>query len=179
MNRDETKQILMRIQTTYPNWKPQGSLSLVVDVWHEYLAEFKYGDIVAAVKRFVLTDTSGFAPSVGQIINQLREMTSGEELSDLEAWGMVSRALRNGTYGANEEFAKLPPLVQKAVGTPANLRNWAMAEDGSVETVIMSQFLRTYKTVCARETKNMMLPPGLRLETMQRAMIGAKDGNEL
>lgn len=171
MTRDETKQILMRIQTTYPNCKPQGSISLVVDVWHEYLAEFQYTDILAAVKAFVLTDSSGFAPSVGQIINQLRKMACGDELSDLEAWAMVSRALRNGTYGANEEFEKLPPMVQKAVGTPSNLRNWAMAEDGSVETVIMSQFLRTYKTVCSRENEKMMLPQSLRLGVQQRMML--------
>lgn len=175
MTRDETKQILMRIQTTYPNWKPQGNISLVVDVWHEYLAEFQYKDILAAVKAFVLTDSSGFAPSVGQIINQLRKMVKGDELSDLEAWGLVSRALRNGYYGANEEFEKLPPNIQKAVGSPANLRNWATAEDSSVETVIMSQFLRSYKTVCAREDERMMLPPSLKLEVQQRMMLEKKE----
>ena len=42
MTRDETKQILMRIQSTYPNWKPQGDLGFVIDTWNEYFDGIQY-----------------------------------------------------------------------------------------------------------------------------------------
>ncbi len=171
MTRDETKQILMRIQTTYPNWKPQGDLSLVIDVWHEYLADFSYQDILCAVKSYVLSDTSGFAPSVGQVIGKIRSMTKVDDMSDLEAWAMVSNALRNGYYGAETEFAKLPPLVQKAVGTPDNLRNWSQTDMKSIETVVMSQFLSTYKTVKKREEEVSWLPNLQALQMRDRVKI--------
>lgn len=172
MTRDETKQILMRIQTTYPNWKPQGDLSLVIDVWHEYLADFTYWEVLGSVKAYVLSDTSGFAPSVGQIVGKLQKMVQKEEMTDLEAWALVSKALRNGYYGAEEEYAKLPPLVQKAVGSPMNIRNWATTDVKSIETVVMSQFLSAYKTECKRATEMAMIPDSVKIGLQQRMMIG-------
>lgn len=175
MTRDETKQILMRIQTTYPNWKPQADLSLVIDVWHEYLEGYEYKDILYAVKSFVLTDTEGFAPSVGQVLGQLRKVAESDELSGLEAWALVSNALRNGYYGAEKEYDKLPPLVQKAVGTPENLRHWSQTDLKSIETVVMSQFLTAYKTVTKRASEFSVIPSSVRLEMQKRMMLEQKE----
>lgn len=174
MTRDEVKQILMRIQTTYPNWKPQGDLSLVIDVWHEYLEGYTYYEILGAVKAYVLSDTSGFAPTVGQIVGKLHGMMKSiePEMGSLEAWSMVSKALRNGYYGAEEEFNKLPPLVQKAVGSPMNLRNWSQSDLKSIETVVMSQFLSAYKAECKRDAEMGIMPDSLKVEMHRRMMIG-------
>ena len=180
MTRDEVKQILMRIQTTYPNWKPQGDLSLVIDVWHEYLGPYTYQEILGAVKAYVLSDASGFAPTVGQIVGKLHQMvkTIEPDMSGLEAWSMVSKALRNGYYGAEAEYEKLPPLVQKAVGSPMNLRNWSQSDLKSIETVVMSQFLSAYKAECKREAEISMIPNNLRMELHERMMIEAnRDGD--
>ena len=174
MTRDEVKQILMRIQVTYPNWKPSGDISLVVDVWHEYLSRYTYHEILAAVKSYVMSDTSGFAPSVGQILTKLKVITEPEGISGLEAWGMVSKALRNGLYGSEQEFNKLPPMVKKAVGCPENLRNWAMTEEKALETVVMSQFLSTYKAVQKREKEVAMIPPELRVAMKERLALDQK-----
>ena len=180
MTRDEVKQILMRIQTTYPNWKPQGDLSLVIDVWHEYLEGFTYQDILGAVKAYVLSDTSGFAPTVGQLIGKLRSMLNNNdsEMSALEAWAIVSKALRNGYYGAEEEFEKLPPLIQKAVGTPMNLRNWSQADLKSVESVVMSQFISSYKTECKRAVEMAMIPQSVLLEMQEKARAGISKADD-
>lgn len=174
MTRDEVKQILMRIQVTYPNWKPSGDISLVVDVWHEYLSRYTYPEILAAVKSYVTSDTSGFAPSVGQILAKLRVITEPETMSELEAWAMVSKALRNGLYGSEEEFNKLPEMVRKAVGCPENLRNWAMTEEKTLETVVMSQFLSAYKTMLKREKEVAMIPPELRVAMKERLALDQK-----
>ena len=174
MKRDEVKQILMRIQTTYPNWKPQGELSMVIDVWHEYLEGYTYQDILGAVKAYVFSDTSGFAPTVGQLIGKLNVMLNNNdsEMGALEAWAMVSKALRNGYYGAEEEYAKLPPLCQKAVGTPMNLRNWSQADLKSIESVVMSQFISAYKTECKRAVEMAMIPQSVLLEVQEKARAG-------
>ena len=178
MTRDDVKKILMRIQTTYPNWKPQGDLSLMIDVWHEYLEGYSYEAILIALKTFVMTDYSGFAPGVGQLLEKLQLISQKEELTDLGAWALVSKALRNGYYGAEEEFAKLPPIVQKAVGSPMNLRNWATSDVKSVETVIMSQFLSTYKTECQRAAEMAKIPNSMRIGFQERLMIeGESNGS--
>lgn len=179
MTRDEIKQILMRIQVTYPNWKPQGDLSLVIDVWHEYLECYTYQDVLGAVKAYVLTDTSGFAPTVGQLIGKMNTMLNDEqEMSALEAWALVNKALRNGYYGAEEEYAKLPPLVQKAVGTPMNLRNWSQSDIKSTESVVMSQFISAYKTECKRAVEKAVIPQSVMLEMRARTGIGKKEEAE-
>jgi hypothetical protein len=175
MTRDETKMILMRIQTTYPNWKPQGDLSLTIDVWHEYLEGYTYQEILGAVKAFVLTDITGFAPTVGQIVGKLHGMMKSiePEINGLEAWAMVSKAIRNGYYGAEEEFEKLPPLVQKAVGSPQNLRNWSQTDMRSIETVVMSQFLSSYKAESIRASEYSKLPNNVKLEMQERLRLTA------
>ena len=117
MTRDETVKIIRIMCDCYPNYKPD-NLSETVDVWNMMLEEYSYSQISMALKTYVYSDTSGFAPSIGQLINKLYEVQSPQELNEMEAWFLVSRALRNGYYGAVEEFNKLPPLVQKAVGSP-------------------------------------------------------------
>ncbi len=80
----------------------------------------------------------------------------------MAAWGLVSKALRNGTYGAVEEFNKLPPLVRQAVGMPDNLKNWATADYQTIETVIQSNFLRTYETVVKRANEINRMPDNIK-----------------
>ena len=163
MDRDETKQILMRMQCTYPSWKPAGNLPFMVDVWTESLEEYSYQQVLAALKAYTATDTSGFAPSIGQLIDKITGLAGSDELNEMEAWALVSKALRNGYYGAEEEFAKLPLAVQKAVGSAANLRNWAQTDIESVENVIQSNFMRTYRTVVKQEKEYQKLPESVRL----------------
>jgi hypothetical protein len=80
----------------------------------------------------------------------------------MEAWSLVSNAIKNGYYGAEEEFAKLPEVVQKAVGTPANLRAWAHTDEASIENVVQSNFMRTYRTVVKRETEYAKMPTSIK-----------------
>lgn len=159
VTRDETKQLLMRISSVYPNWKPQAGLKYVVETWWEYLSEYAYNEMKTALKAYISTDTSGFAPSIGQLIEKMRVISAPDGLTEMEAWSLVSRALRNGYYGAEQEFEKLPPIVQKAVGAPSQLRNWSQTDSESVENVIQSNFMRTYRELIIRE-KEMSKMPG-------------------
>lgn len=162
MSRDETKQILMRIQSTFPNWKPQSDLRFVVETWNEYLSDYDYEQVKAALKAFVMTDFSGFAPSVGQLIEILDRLGNGNELSEMAAWDAVSKALRRSLYYADEEYAKLPEVVQKAVGSPEMLRNWAETDMKSIENVVQSNFMRTYRQELTRARELRKIPANVR-----------------
>lgn len=145
----------------YPNYKPN-NLSETVDVWNMMLEEYSYGQISTALKAYVHSDTSGFAPSIGQLIGKIQTISQPQELDGMAAWGLVSKALRNGTYGAVEEFNNLPPLVRQAVGMPDNLKNWATADYQTIETVIQSNFLRTYETVVKRANEINRMPDNIK-----------------
>lgn len=152
MTREETVKIIRIMVDSYPNYKPN-DISETVDVWNVMLSDYDYNLVAMALKAYILSDTSGFAPSIGQLVGKIQSITQPQELSEMEAWALVSKAIRNSVYNSVEEFAKLPPLVQKAVGTPDNLKNWAMSDYSSIETVIQSNFIRTYRVVTNRQSE--------------------------
>ena len=165
MTREETIQILMTLQAVYPNFKIPDK-SATVNAWHMMLKDYTYQMVQDAVVAFISLDTSGFAPTVGQVIGCMNLNGSKRLTDDLTAWALVSKALRNGTYGAQEEFDNLPEEVREAVGTPDNLRNWATADLKAVETVIQSNFLKTYRSICERKQRLMLIPEDVRNRLM-------------
>lgn len=161
MTREETVKIIHIMCDCYPNYKPN-NLSETVDVWQMMLDEYSYNQVSIALKAYVTSDTSGFAPSVGEIVAKIQLVSQPQELDGMAAWGLVSKALRNGTYGAVEEFNKLPPLVKQAVGMPDNLKNWATSDYQTIETVIQSNFLRTYEVVVKRANEINRMPGNIK-----------------
>lgn len=161
MTREETVKIIRIMSDCYPNYKPN-NLSETVDVWQMMLDEYSYNQVSIALKAYVTSDTSGFAPSVGEIVAKIQLVSQPQELDGMAAWGLVSKALRNGTYGAVEEFNKLPPLVKQAVGMPDNLKNWATSDYQTIETVIQSNFLRTYETIVKRTNEINRMPDNIK-----------------
>lgn len=167
MVREDIAKILAIMQAAYPNYRPADKTA-TLNTWTVMLQEYNYEDVSTALKMYITSDISGFAPAIGQIIGMIQRIKQPEQLNEMEAWALVSRALRNGYYGAEEEFAELPPLVQRAVGNPSQLRNWSQTSMESVENVIQSNFLRTYRavTVAERETERMPQDVRNKIETV-------------
>lgn len=161
MTREETVKIIRIICGSFPNFKPS-DLSETVDIWNMMLYEYTYNQIAGALKSYILADSTGFAPSIGQLIAKVKTIEEPAQLNESEAWGLVSKAIRNGYYGAVEEFSKLPPLVQKAVGIPDNIRNWSQTNIDSVETVIQSNFLRAYRVEAQRAAEISKMPSDIK-----------------
>ena len=160
MTRDEAKHLVMMVSAAYPNWKPM-DLRGTVDTWAVMLQEYEYQSCVVALKSYILTDTSCFAPGIGQVIDRLQRRREGRELGELDAWSMVSKALRNSTYHAEEEFAALPPVLQRTVGNPSNLKEWAGMEMDTVNSVIQSHVVRNYRVAVKSMRDDAKIPPAL------------------
>ena len=150
MTREETKNIIRAIVCAYPNYKPE-NLSDTVNVWAAMLKDYDYRHISIALKAFILQDTKGFAPTIGQLVEYLSD---SHGMTELDAWAMVSKAVKNGLYGAQEEYEKLPEVVQKAVGSPSQLSNWAMMPPDTLHSVVYSNFCRTFRAVMERERQD-------------------------
>lgn len=179
MTREETVKIIRIICGSYPNFKPS-DLSETVDIWNMMLEEYTYNQIAGALKSYILADSTGFAPSIGQLIAKVKTIEEPAQLNESEAWGLVSKAIRNGYYGAVEEFSKLPPLVQKAVGIPDNIRNWSQTNLESVETVIQSNFLRAYRVEAQRAAEISKMPSEVKtmIENTSQNSYSAKIANK-
>lgn len=161
ITREQVGKLLMTIQAYYPNYNPPDK-EITLNAWYIMLAEYPEELVLQALRACIATNTSGFAPDVGQIMSKIQTISQPQELDGMAAWGLVSKALRNGTYGAVEEFNKLPPLVRQAVGMPDNLKNWATSDYQTIETVIQSNFLRTYETVVKRANEINRMPDNIK-----------------
>lgn len=145
-------------------------------VWYEMLKDIDYPVLMQGC--YKLIQSSPYPPTIADIRASCASLQAVERLTDLEAWSLVRKALSNGVYGAEMEYAKLPPLVQKAVGTPANIREMAQADMESVATVFQSQFLRAYRAETQRAADMAKLSPKIRtlLEGTTNTMIeGGKE----
>ena len=157
MDRQETIELMQEIEARYPSFAPSNP-SKTVDVWLEEFEEFPYEVVLAGVKTFASTDTKGFPPTVGQVREKIFFLTTINMQNVNEAWDMVQRAIADSTYHAEERFEKLPPLVQKVVGSPTTLRNWGQTDMQTIGTVIYSQFVKTYDSIVAREKEKAKIP---------------------
>ena len=161
MTRDETKNIIRFISDCYPTFHPN-NISEMIDTWTLMLGDYSYLDMQKALKAYVLSETKGFAPSPGQLIDNLVMLKHENEMSALEAWALVEDAVSNSIYHSEEEFAKLPPVIQRAIGNHNVLREWATMETSTVQSVEQSHFIRAYNTELQREIQNSKLPLNMR-----------------
>ena len=160
MTEKEVRQLLAMTQAVYPNYNPP-SREAAVNAWLLCLSEYDNSLVMAAFKAYMTTNTSGFAPAPGQLVEILQTLTQPSELNELEAWSIVRKALRNCGYNAEQEFAKLPTVVQKAVGTPQQLKIWACDSEFN-ENVVSSNFIKTYRTEVKRATELNKMPENVR-----------------
>lgn len=160
MTEKEVRQLLAMAQAVYPNYNPP-SREAAVNAWLMCLSEYDNNVVMAAFKAYMTTNTSGFAPAPGQLIEILQTLTQSSELNELEAWSIVRKALRNCGYNSEQEFAKLPTVVQKTVGTPQQLKIWACDSEFN-ENVVSSNFIKTYRAEVKRATELNKMPENVR-----------------
>lgn len=149
MTRDDVKKLLMVVQSFYPNWKVENK-EVTINAWYAVMCERDNKAMQLAAKWYAETDTSGFAPSIGQLLDRYRRLTERAELTGAEAWGMVRDAIGRSTYYANDEFKKLPEPVRRAVGSPGTLKAWAMADESGLGFA-QNQFNKTYAAIIKRQ----------------------------
>lgn len=176
MNREETKKIVRVIMAAFPNWHPD-NLSDVIDAWSMFLDEYDYNNVAKAVKAYTLTNTSGFAPSIGQIVGMMQKIEQPEELGEMEAWSLVSKAIRNGGYNYQEEFEKMPELVKKAIGSAEQIHRYAIDESYN-ESVVQSHFRSAYRIVCDRTKELNRLPESMQISINEHAYGLLEDGDK-
>jgi len=177
MTRDETIAILGILRTAYPNFYRDVSRDAAlqtVTLWAEMFRDDPAEIVTAAVKALIASRTEGWPPNIGEVKAKMQTITNPDELSEGQAWALVEKATRNGGYGYKEEFDKLPPIVQKAVGSPSQIHEWAMMDSDTVKSVVASNFMRSYKIMLKREKEMALIPVDVQKllsETAGRLML--------
>lgn len=176
MNKRDTVGIMAILQTAYPAYyakQNEQQRMEAVNLWAELFADEPAQLVAAAVKSIIVGSVNPFPPSIGEIKNKMHDLTAPAELSETEAWALVSKAVRNGIYGYESEYAKLPPTVQAAVGRAEQLKEWAVMDEETVQSVVASNFMRGYKTAMKRERETALIPDSVKalLNGVTQAML--------
>lgn len=157
MNRTETMAIMAILKEAYPYYykdKSKEELNQTVNLWAEMFASDPAKIVAEAVKALICT--LKFPPTIADVKEKISLITQPCQMSEMEAWQMVKSAM--SYYNATETFERLPPILRRIVGSPNQLREWAIMEAETVNSVVQSNFMRSYKVVAAQEKEKAMLP---------------------
>ena len=160
MTREETLAIMSVLKAAYPNfYKDMGRKEAdgIVALWTDMFRDEPAQVVAMAVKAHIATDRKGYPPHIGAIKDAICKIKAPEEMTEIEAWNLVRSSLRSYAYDAQAQFEKLPPVVQRLVGSSSVLQEWAGLDDNAI-TVVASNFQRSYKARAAHEREFLALP---------------------
>lgn len=147
MNREEVLMVMTVLRGAYPQFYrgiTAKEAEATVSLWAEMFAEDDVAVVAAAVKALIATDDKGFPPHIGAVKAKVRQITQPSGMTPQEAWNLVAKAIRNSAYESREEYDKLPREVQRLVGSPNQLRDWALMDSDTVHSVVASNFQRSF-----------------------------------
>ncbi len=119
MTYQETAKIISMIKVYFPQSFKDADPASVVSAWTMALSDVPYTAVEAGLMCFVRTDTKGFPPSPGQLIDQIQKATSSE-MTPGEAWTLLSR--QSGTV-PTEQRKSLRSSRRRSSGRSAALRH--------------------------------------------------------
>lgn len=181
MTKSEVGKIIFVLKIAYPSHYSKMTVQEyegLVAVWKRMLGDYEYKQVDKAVDAYIKSDTKGFPPAIGQIIDYIAKTSLPQQETALEAWAKVYKAICNSTYNAEAEFNKLSPAAQKAIGSPSNLREMAAMDIDTVNSVEQSHFIRAYDVQCKREIEQLKISgfkPDQMLENHNQKYIGEVD----
>ncbi len=132
----------------------------VIAVWEMVLDKYSYQEASEGLKVYIASDTKGFPPAPGQIIDCITKITAPVDHSMLadEAWALVDKAVRNSNYNAEQEFEKLPDICKEVVRSPGVLKEYAMMDLDEYQNVQKGYFLKAYNALIERKRSEAKLP---------------------
>lgn len=162
MTREEFGVIVKGLRSVYSDPKYIADKD-AFDVWYALLKDLPYEVATMATQAYMQTET--FPPKPADIRRYAQKITAPktEDMSEIEAWGLVRKAIGNSIYNAESEFERLPEIIRQTLGNPARLREMAQTDIADVETVEASNFMRSYRAKLESHKKSMQLNEGLRI----------------
>lgn len=165
MTNEEAALVLAVLKTAYPgSYRDMTAKDgkATVALWASMFDEPR--EVVElAVKAIILEPERKFAPTIGEVKAKIYSLQHRDDMTAQEAWVLVSRAVsRCDMQNPSKEFEKLPPAVQRAVGSANQLREWGMVDEDIFGSVIASNFRKIWDKQQVREREQAALPVELR-----------------
>ena len=167
MTKQETIQVITLLAGNYNSIseKSKEQKQMMANTWYECLGDLDYKLVLQAVKKTIIE--SPYPPTIHDIRKNAMELAKpSTKRTAIEVWNEAYDMICGGLYMTEEQFRTARPEVQKFFGNVKQVKELAMTDTKTVNTVTKGQFLKQYDILVERERQQKLLP-----EQMQQ-MIG-------
>lgn len=184
MNKQETTKILSILRAAYPNFykgMTKADISDIINLWLDMFADEPYAIVASACKALIASQVDSYPPTIGMVKDYIQKLTAPKgELSEQEAWAIVSSKLSNCIYNSKEQFNSLPEVIKQVVGSSSQLYEWALMDKSTLQSVVASNFMRSYKARASAFREYQKLPQAVKDFSKQiTAKMKSLDSNEI
>lgn len=159
MNKKETIQVITLLAGNYNSIadKSKEQKQMMINTWYECLGDLDYELVLQAVKKTIIE--SSYPPTIHEIRKNAMELIKpSTQRTAIEAWTEAYSMICNGLYMTKDEFDMASPEVKRFFGNVAQVRELAMTDTKTVNTVTKGQFLKQYEIIVEREKQQKLLP---------------------
>ena len=151
MTKDEVTKMLKILNAEFPlsfRTLDEEGQRIKAKLWYESLKDIPFSIVSQAVTREIIKNPTGFAPTIGQVIDRILDMyTPDEEEASIEAWETVRAFLIK--YPQDEyrdHYLELPETVRRVLKIPdlIGLAGNTMEQNQNFEK---PRFLKSYKQI--------------------------------
>lgn len=163
MNRQEILSMLTILKRAYPNFYKnftKQEAEETVLLYEEMFKDYDSRIVLIAVKELI--NTYEYPPTIATIKNKIYSLSNINEETDLDLWEKLLKAIRNGTYGSEKEFALLPQIIKDYLKSPYQLQELASMNSDDIHSVVKGQFLREIKILKERKKEIDKLSPEMK-----------------
>ena len=159
MKKTETILLLKMLKNAYDRFEDTDELNAKINLWYHMFKEWPFKLVQEAT--FAMIKTLKFAPSIAEMLEELRKMTNPEEMTEQEAVNLLIKSLDNAYYEPQKAFDSLPPILQRLANTPNQLKQWSLMDLTTVHSVVASNLSRSYRALAKNEREQQVLGPRL------------------
>lgn len=158
MKKNDIVKIIVILKTSYPyafKDMNEQDVESMISLYCEMFSDCTYKEVAGAVKALICT--SEYMPTIAAIKNKIYELNHPQEESNMELWEKLLDAIRNSGYHSEEEFEKLPLIIQEYVRSPRQLQEMALMNSDDIHTVVKGQFLKQIEALKENFKQNEMI----------------------
>lgn len=171
MNEIETTAIFTILKTAYPNSfkdMTRQTAEATISLWQQMFADTPIEKVKIAITMHIAN--SKWLPTIAEIKDYIAKMDEPNQLSIIQAWQVVRKALQRGEYTMGgydyaKAFNALPDLVRHVVGDKYQLRVWAEMDSQQFEQFEKPRFISSYEKQVKAQTEFGRLPGMVQAET--------------
>lgn len=159
MSRTEMVQIITLLAGNYETIanKSQQQKELMLNTWYECLGDLDYKLVLQAVKKTIIE--SPYPPTIHEVRkNAIEFVNPTTQKTGIEAWNEAIKMISNGLYMTEEQFNNYSTEVKRFFGSVNQVRQLAMVDMETINTVTKGQFLKQYDVLVQRDKEEKLLP---------------------